>query len=75
MGDPRHLYCSSGRSLDVEGHVDLEREVAWLGDILGARGFPLEHLARNLELGADVVDERLGEGGARAGHPAARRGG
>jgi len=38
--------------------------VAWLTRVLGARGFPLEHLARNLELAADVVAERLAAPGA-----------
>lgn len=58
-------YCLEWAILDVEGLADLEREVAWLSDILGSRGFPLERLRRNLELSADVVGERLGEGGAR----------
>ena len=32
----------------------------WLAKVLVARDFPLEHLARNVELCADVVaDERL----------------
>jgi hypothetical protein len=48
---------------DVEGHVDLERQVTWLAGVLEARDFPLEHLAGNLELAADEVEERV-EGGA-----------
>ena len=40
------------------GDVDLERELAWLARILEARSFPLDRLARNLEIGADVVRER-----------------
>jgi hypothetical protein len=28
--------------------------------VLDARDFPLEHLAANLELAADIVEERLG---------------
>ena len=50
-------YCLYWAFLDVEGGADLAREIAWLADVLGARGFPLEHLARNLELAADVVEE------------------
>jgi hypothetical protein len=46
---------------DVEGHVDLERQVSWLAAVLEARGFPLDHLAGNLELAAAVVDERMPE--------------
>jgi hypothetical protein len=59
-------YCLQWALLDVEGLADLQREIAWLRDILHARGFPLEHLARNLELAADVVAEELGADGAQA---------
>lgn len=45
---------------DVEGFVDLDRQVRWLAGVLEARAFPLEHLAGNLELAADVVAEQLG---------------
>ena len=44
---------------DVEGHVDLERQVGWLAGILEARDFPLEHLASNLDIAGDVIEERL----------------
>lgn len=37
----------------------LERQVAWLAQVLAARGFPLEQLARNLEIAAEVLAERL----------------
>jgi MFS family permease len=57
-------YCLQWAVLDTEGFADLEREVTWLTGVLGARGFPLEHLAANLELAGDVVAERL-EGSAR----------
>ena len=50
--------------LDVAGSVSLEREIAWLANVLGSRGFPLDHLVRNLELAADVVDEQLAAQGA-----------
>jgi len=52
---------------DVEGHVDLERQVAWLAGVLEARDFPLGHLAGNLELAADVVEDELGDAAALAG--------
>ena len=45
---------------DVEGSVDLEEQVAWLTRVLAARDFPLEHLAVNLELAADVVSADVG---------------
>ena len=56
-------YCLQWAILDVEESADLEREIAWLANILRSRGFPLEHLARNLELAADVAEEQLGEPG------------
>jgi hypothetical protein len=59
-------YCLQWALLDLEGLADLPREIAWLRDILRARAFPLEHLARNLELAADVVAEELGAEGAPA---------
>ena len=36
-------------------------QVAWLAAVLRARGYPLERLARDLELAADVVREHWGE--------------
>jgi hypothetical protein len=60
-------YCLQWAVLDVEGLADLRHEIAWLTDVLGSRGFPLGHLARNLELAASVVGEQLpGAGGAVA---------
>jgi len=44
---------------DVEGHVELEEQVAWLAGVLEAREFPLEHLASNLDLSADVTAEAM----------------
>jgi hypothetical protein len=55
--------------LDTEGSLSLDDEIAWLANVLRARDFPLEHLARNLELAADVVDEQL----EAAGTPVAQR--
>ena len=42
------------------GYVDMEREVGWLARVLEAREFPIDRLARNLEIGADVVREQVG---------------
>jgi hypothetical protein len=42
--------------LDAQGLTKLDDQVAWLGRVLGARAFPLERLARNLDLAADVVE-------------------
>ena len=41
----------------------MEHHVAWLGDLLSTRGYPLERLARDLEIAADVVMERAGPAG------------
>jgi hypothetical protein len=50
-----------------EGRVDLDDQVRWLARVLEARNFPLDHLAGNLELAADVVAERLDRGAGVAG--------
>jgi hypothetical protein len=39
------------------GYVDLRKELAWLGRVLEARDFPVERLARNLEIAAAVAAE------------------
>jgi hypothetical protein len=46
----------------VDGVVDMRREVGWLASVLEARDFPLDRLARNLEIAAEVALE----GGAAA---------
>ena len=51
---------------DVEGHVELLRQVTWLAGVLEARSFPLEHLAGNLELAADEAARGLAGGDAVA---------
>ncbi len=53
---------------DVEGHVDLIKQVSWLAGVLEARDFPLEHLASNLDIAATVVGAQL-----LAGAPIASR--
>ena len=55
--DNQHLlFWAAGA---VDGWVDMDREVRWLGDVLSARDFPLERLARDLDLAAEVVQERV----------------
>ena len=57
LHDTQHLlHWAIG---DVEGFVDMEHHVGWLAGVLDARDFPLEHLAVNLELAADVVVEQV----------------
>jgi hypothetical protein len=57
------LHCLNWAVLDVSGYTSLGQQITWLAGVLGARDFPLDQLARNLELAADVVSERLGEQG------------
>jgi hypothetical protein len=37
------------------GYVDFNRELAWLARVLEARDFPLERLARSLDIAAEVA--------------------
>ena len=48
-------YLLSWAIGDAEGYVELERQALWLAGILDARDFPVEHLAVNLELAAEVM--------------------
>lgn len=55
--DNQHLlFWGAGA---VHGWVDLDRQVDWLATVLEARHFPLDRLARNLDLGADVILEQV----------------
>jgi hypothetical protein len=59
LHDTQHLlHWAIG---DVEGHVDMAHHVEWLARVLAARDFPLEHLAVNLELAADVAGAEVGD--------------
>ena len=49
------LHTLNWAILDVRGFTSLETNMLWLAQVLVARDFPLEHLARNVELCADVV--------------------
>ena len=40
---------------DASGFEDLGRQIEWLAGVLDARGYPVQRLARNLEIAADVV--------------------
>ncbi len=51
--DNQHLLNWAVLSLTVE--LDFEAQLAWLASVLEARNFPLERLARNLELLASTV--------------------
>jgi len=54
-------HCLNWAALDVRGFASLDRNIHWLASILRARDFPVEQLARNLELAADVCEEQLSE--------------
>ncbi|HEU4975556.1 MAG TPA: hypothetical protein VFT50_10745 [Baekduia sp.] len=56
--DNQHLL--NWAALDVAGSVELDAQVAWLARVLEARAFPLDRLARNLELDAVVVRDAVG---------------
>jgi hypothetical protein len=69
LHDNQHLL--QWAVLDVRGLVRLDEQVAWLGRVLEARDFPLDRLARNLDLAAEVVRDRLGASGDGAAVAAA----
>lgn len=59
-------YLLQWAVLDAEGTTSLDQQVTWLAGILDARGFPLDRLARTLELAADEADgESRGDVGER----------
>ena len=43
--------------LDAQGTTSLAEQVAWLARVLAVRDFPLDRLARDLEICGDVVEE------------------
>ena len=54
-------HCLNWAALDVRGFASLDRNIHWLASILRARDFPVEQLARNLEIAAEVCDEQLSD--------------
>ena len=57
--------CCTGRSA-TSGGSSTSSTTGWLAGVLAARDFPLEHMAVNLELAADVVSAELERGDAVA---------
>jgi len=55
--DNQYLLCWGGEA--AGGYLDMNGQVAWLASVLEARHYPVVRLARNLEIGADVVRDRL----------------
>ena len=62
--DNQHLI--NWAVLDTQDYVALDEQVAWLAKVLEAREFPLERLARNLDIAAAIVAERVAAGAAVA---------
>lgn len=57
---------------DVLGVTSLDEQATWLAGVLDSRGFPLDRLAHNLRIAADIVEATAGEP-ARAMGEALRR--
>jgi len=55
--DNQHLV--NWAVLDTREYVSLEDQVSWLAKILEAREFPLDRLARDLDIAAEVVGQRI----------------
>ena len=68
------LHCLNWALLDVKGYTSLEKQALWLAGILRARDFPVEQLARNLELAADVIGVEEAAEKLRAAAVSVRRG-
>ena len=49
--------------LSHDGTDDFGSEIRWLARVLSARDFPLDRLARDLEIAAEVVEARVGDTG------------
>jgi hypothetical protein len=58
--DNQHLL--NWAALEVQGVAQLSAQVEWLARVLEARGFPVDRLARDLELAAEVVGEQVAAG-------------
>jgi hypothetical protein len=56
--DTQYLLAWAVLDLDLKGHF--AESVTWLARLLAARDFPLDRLARDLELAAEAVDEEYG---------------
>jgi hypothetical protein len=72
-GDAGHLWCLHDNqhlinwaALHTQEYVVLDEQVAWLAKVLEARDFPLDRLARDLEIAAEVVREQVPAGAAAA---------
>src|ERR1700712_3279138 len=55
--DNQHLLNWAVEAVNDES--DMKNEVAWLASVLESRGFPIERLARNLDLAGDIAGHQL----------------
>src|ERR1700712_368387 len=55
--DNQHLLNWAVEAVNDES--DMKNDVAWLASVLESRGFPVERLARNLDLAGDIAGERI----------------
>ncbi len=53
--DNQHLL--NWAALDAEGALSFPEQLAWLANVLGSRGYPLPHLADDLETAAQTARE------------------
>jgi hypothetical protein len=56
LHDNQHLL--NWAVTESNGYGGFERQLTWLADVLQARDFPLERLARDLDIAAAVLDEQ-----------------
>lgn len=61
-GEAGHAWCIHDNQHllnwaagEVNGHFEMAPQVAWLAKILEARQFPIDRLARNLDIASEVV--------------------
>jgi hypothetical protein len=59
LHDNRYIVAWAAHDVGKLG-VDLVKEIEWLARVLAARAFPLDRLARDLEIAADVWAEQAG---------------
>ncbi len=55
-------YILSWAATQRNGYGGFERQLTWLAGVLEARDFPLERLARNLDIAAEVLREQAPSG-------------
>lgn len=60
LHDNQHLL--NWAAWQLGGHVVLREQVDWLAGVLAARDYPLDRLARDLEICADVVTAEVAGG-------------